>query len=277
MVEVVGVRYREAGHIYYFSPGKAQYAYNDRVLVESQQAKYLATVAIPRKELDPADLPDEIKPILHKATEKELAKERENQLEALEAFKIAKVKIKEHELEMKLINVEYTFDRSKMVFSFTADGRVDFRNLVKDLAAVFRTRIELRQVGVRDEAKALGGIGPCGRQLCCSTFLGDFIPVSIKMAKDQGLSLNPAKISGLCGRLMCCLKYENDEYKIAKKEMPDYGKEVITPEGKGRVVGLNMLTRIVKVRLVGHEAAVEFTNEEIKEATALAKAGDPVG
>ncbi|MHC5248842.1 PSP1 domain-containing protein [Enterococcus sp. LJL90] len=277
MVEVVGVRYRPAGHIYYFSPGKAEYQYDEKVIVESQQAKFMATVAIPKKEFAPEDLPEELKPILHKASSKELAKAEENQQDAKEAFQIAKKKIKEHGLEMKLIQVEYTFDRSKIIFSFTADGRVDFRELVKDLAAVFRTRIELRQVGVRDEAKALGGIGPCGRQLCCSTFLGDFIPVSIKMAKDQGLSLNPAKISGLCGRLMCCLKYENDEYKVAKKEMPDYGKEVITPDGKGRVVGLNMLSRIVKVRLAGHEAAVEFTNEEIKEATALAKAGETIG
>lgn len=275
MVEVVGVRYREAGHIYYFSPGKAEYSYNDKVLVESQQAKYIATVAIPKRELDPADLPEEIKPILHIASEKELKKEAENRSDAKAAFKVAKEKIRDHELEMKLINVEYTFDRSKMIFSFTADGRIDFRNLVRDLAAVFRTRIELRQVGVRDEAKALGGIGPCGRQLCCSTFLGDFIPVSIKMAKDQGLSLNPTKISGLCGRLMCCLKYENDEYKEAKKELPDFGKEVMTPDGKGKVVGLNLLSRIVRVRLAGRETPVEYTHDEVKKITP--KAGDRIG
>lgn len=268
MVEVVGVRYREAGHIYYFTPGKSEYAYNDKVLVESQQAKQIATVAIPKKEIQPEDLPDELKPILHKASAQELNKEAQNIADANDAFKIAKEKIRLHELEMKLIRAEYTFDRSKMIFYFTADGRVDFRELVKDLAGIFRTRIELRQIGVRDEAKILGGIGPCGRQLCCSTFLGDFIPVSIKMAKDQGLSLNPAKISGLCGRLMCCLKYENDEYEQAKKELPDYGKEIATPDGKGRVVGLNLLSRVIKVRLAGKETPIEYDYEELKEAMA---------
>lgn len=276
MVEVVGVRFRQAGHIYYFTPGKADYFYNDRVLVETQQSKQLGTVVVPKKTMDQKDLPDDLKPILHKASAAEMETERKNLTDAEEAFRIAKVKIREHQLEMKLIRVEYTFDRSKMVFYFTADGRVDFRDLVKDLAACFRTRIELRQIGVRDEAKALGGIGPCGRQLCCSTFLGDFMPVSIKMAKDQGLSLNPTKISGLCGRLMCCLKYENDEYEAAKKEMPDYGKEIQTPDGKGRVVGLNLLSRIVKVRLVGRETAVEYDYEELKEAQAVGQAKDDV-
>lgn len=276
MVEVVGVRFRQAGHIYYFTPGKADYFYNDRVLVETQQSKQLGTVVVPKKTMDQKDLPDDLKPILHKASAAEMETERKNLTDAEEAFRVAKVKIREHQLEMKLIRVEYTFDRSKMVFYFTADGRVDFRDLVKDLAACFRTRIELRQIGVRDEAKALGGIGPCGRQLCCSTFLGDFMPVSIKMAKDQGLSLNPTKISGLCGRLMCCLKYENDEYEAAKKEMPDYGKEIQTPDGKGRVVGLNLLSRIVKVRLVGRETAVEYDYEELKEAQAVGQAKDDV-
>ncbi|MGX7350659.1 stage 0 sporulation protein/signal peptidase-like protein YaaT [Enterococcus canis] len=276
MVEVVGVRFRQAGHIYYFTPGKADYFYNDRVLVETQQSKQLGTVVVPKKTMDQKDLPDDLKPILHKANAAEIETERKNLTDAEEAFRVAKVKIREHQLEMKLIRVEYTFDRSKMIFYFTADGRVDFRDLVKDLAACFRTRIELRQIGVRDEAKALGGIGPCGRQLCCSTFLGDFMPVSIKMAKDQGLSLNPTKISGLCGRLMCCLKYENDEYEAAKKEMPDYGKEIQTPDGKGRVVGLNLLSRIVKVRLVGRETAVEYDYEELKEAQAVGQAKDDV-
>jgi cell fate regulator YaaT (PSP1 superfamily) len=159
-----------------------------------------------------------------------------------------------------------------MIFQFTADGRIDFRELVKDLASVFRTRIELRQIGVRDEAKLIGGIGPCGRQLCCSTFLGDFVPVSIKMAKDQGLSLNPTKISGLCGRLMCCLAYENDTYAEAKKEMPDYGQEILTPDGKGRVTGLNMLSRVVQVRLFEHDqTTVEYDSEELQE---FVKAGE---
>lgn len=270
MVEVVGVRFREAGHIYYYASGKQEYFYNDKVLVESQQSHQMATVAIPKIELDPKDLADNVKTILHKASAKELKKEQQNQKDAKEAFKIAKEKIRKHELEMKLIQVEYMFDRSKMIFYFTADGRVDFRELVKDLASVFRTRIELRQIGVRDEAKILGGIGPCGRQLCCTTFLGDFMPVSIKMAKDQGLSLNPTKISGLCGRLMCCLKYENDEYEAAKRALPDYGKEIKTPDGKGRVVGLNLLSRIVKVRLVGHDIPVEYHADELIKT----KAGD---
>lgn len=212
MVEVVGVRFRPAGHIYYFSSNNEEYAYNEKVLVETQQSKQLGQVAITNQELDPSDVPDELKPILKKASAEDIAKEAKNQADAEAAKAVAKAKINEHELEMKLIHVEYAFDRSKMIFQFTADGRIDFRGLVKDLAAIFKTRIELRQIGVRDEAKLLGGIGPCGRQLCCSTFLGDFIPVSIKMAKDQNLSLNQTKISGLCGRLMCCLKYENDIY-----------------------------------------------------------------
>lgn len=271
MVKVVGIRYRQAGRIYYFSPGETELLYNDKVLVESQQAKYIATVAIPNKEMAAEDVPDDLKPILHKATTAELQQDEKNKQDAEEALRIGKQKIREHNLEMKVVDVEYTFDRNKMIFQFTADGRIDFRELVKDLAGIFRTRIELRQIGVRDEAKILGGIGPCGRQLCCSTFLGDFVPVSIKMAKDQGLSLNPTKISGLCGRLMCCLNYENDEYEAAKRELPDFGTEVVTPDGKGRVIGLNMLSRIIKVRLFGKETPVEYDQEELQEA---AKAGD---
>ncbi len=189
----------------------------------------------------------------------------ENRLEAERAFSTGVDKIQEHKLEMKLVDVEYTFDRNKIVFYFTAEGRVDFRNLVKDLASIFRTRIELRQIGVRDEAKMLGGIGPCGRMLCCSTFLGDFEPVSIKMAKDQNLSLNPSKISGLCGRLMCCLKYENDDYEEAKALMPDIGTRVQTPEGPGRVVGLNLLERLLQVSLTDQDLVLEYTLEEVME------------
>ncbi|MHC5269778.1 PSP1 domain-containing protein [Enterococcus sp. LJL98] len=270
MVEVIGVRYRRAGHIYYFSPGKTQFKYDDYVLVESQQAKYMAQVAIPNKEMAEEDLPDALRPVLHLASEKEMEQEKRNQQDAKDALQVAKQKIRAHGLAMKLVDVEYTFDRSKMIFQFTADGRIDFRELVKDLAGIFRTRIELRQIGVRDEAKILGGIGPCGRQLCCSTFLGDFVPVSIKMAKDQGLSLNPTKISGLCGRLMCCLKYENDEYEVAKRELPDYGTEVMTPDGRGRIVGLNLLSRVLKVRLVGKEVPVEYDADEVEK---VAKAG----
>lgn len=176
---------------------------------------------------------------------------------------------------MKLVDVEYTFDRNKVVFFFTADGRVDFRDLVKDLASIFRTRIELRQIGVRDEAKMLGGIGPCGRMLCCSTFLGDFEPVSIKMAKDQNLSLNPTKISGLCGRLMCCLKYENDEYESAKEMLPDLGEIIKTPNGKGKVVGLNILERVLQIELIEQDRVLEYTLDEIlKEGAVSIQATD---
>ena len=208
-------------------------------------------------------MPYDIKPIIRQATPKDIEKEKKNRQDAEEALIIGKQKIRAHNLPMKLVRAEYTFERSKMLYYFTADGRVDFRELVKDLASHFHTRIELRQIGVRDEAKAIGGIGPCGRKLCCSTFLGDFIPVSIKMAKDQGLSLNPTKISGLCGRLMCCLKYENDEYEQAKRELPDRGKEVETPDGKGKVVGLDLLQRIIKVRLYDRQTPIDYEYEEL--------------
>lgn len=212
MVEVVGVRYKKAGHIYYFKPGDMTYDYNDKVIVESQKNLHIATVAIPKIESDPEELPDQIHPILHKATEAEIEKSKKNKVDAAQACLIAKEKVKKRLLEMKIVQVEYTLDRSKLIFSFTANGRIDFRELVKELAGIFRTRIELQQIGVRDEVKLIGGIGPCGQPLCCASFLGDFVPVSIKMAKNQGLSLNPTKISGLCGRLMCCLQYENEEY-----------------------------------------------------------------
>lgn len=266
MVEVVGVRYRDAGHIYYFTPGDSEYGYNDKVLVESQQTLHIATVAVPKKEFDLEDLPETVNRILHKVTPAELKISKKNQDDALRAFTIAKEKVKARQLEMKIIRAAYTFDRSKLTFSFTADGRIDFRELVKDLAAVFRTRIELQQIGVRDEAKMIGSIGPCGRPLCCSSFLGDFVPVSIKMAKEQGLSLNPAKISGLCGRLMCCLQYESEAYEEAKKELPDFGTMIETPDGKGKVVGLNLLSRIASVRLKGLENPVEYEWDELKNA-----------
>lgn len=272
MKKIVGIRFGQAGHIYYFSGEEnADYEYNERVLVETKQSKQLGYVAIPDVQRAKEDLPDELSPILRKATEKDLERDAKNQADAQEAFQIAKEKVFKHQLEMKLIKAEYTFDRNKIIFCFTADGRVDFRELVKDLAQVLKTRIELRQVGVRDEAKILGGIGPCGRMLCCTTFLGDFIPVSIKMAKDQNLSLNPTKISGLCGRLMCCLKYENDTYEQAKRELPDYGSEVITPDGKGKVIGLNLLSRVVKVKLFKREVPLEYDEEELKAAALKAK------
>ena len=267
MVEVVGVRFKPAGRIYYYAGAtdKVTYTYNQQVLVESQKAKELAFVAIPQKEISESDLPDELKPILQVATEKELKKYNQNQIDAKEAFKIAKEKIIKHQLEMKLVDAEYTFDRSKIIFSFTADGRIDFRELVKDLASIFKTRIELRQIGVRDEAKLLGGIGPCGRPLCCSTFLGDFAAVSIKMAKEQSLSLNPAKISGVCGRLMCCLNYENDEYERIRKSMPDFGQTIETPDGPGRVIGLNVLSEVIRVKLKTRETPMEYGLDELEE------------
>ncbi|MGX6961601.1 PSP1 domain-containing protein [Vagococcus xieshaowenii] len=265
MVKVVGVRFREAGQIYYFlGEANKTYSYNERVLVETDKNQQLGYVAIAERELSKEELPEGLKSILRSATKKDLEQEAQNIKDANHAFKLAKVKIKEHGLEMKLAKADYSFDRAKLMFQFTSDGRVDFRDLVRDLASEFRTRIELRQIGIRDEAKILGGIGPCGRPLCCSTFLGDFMPVSIKMAKDQNLSLNQTKISGLCGRLMCCLKYENDMYEEARRELPDYGYEVETPDGKGRVVGLNLLDRVIKVRLFGKEVPIDYDHEEIK-------------
>lgn len=270
--KIVGVRFGQAGHIYYFSGQEnTEYEYNERVLVETKQSKQLGYVAIADVQRSAKDLPDELSPIIRKATAKDLERDQKNQEDAKEAFQIAKEKVFKHQLEMKVIKAEYTFDRNKIIFCFTADGRIDFRELVKDLAQVLKTRIELRQVGVRDEAKILGGIGPCGRMLCCTTFLGDFIPVSIKMAKDQNLSLNPTKISGLCGRLMCCLKYENDTYEQAKRELPDYGAEVVTPDGKGKVVGLNLLSRVVKVKLFKREVPLEYDEEELKAAALKAE------
>lgn len=263
-MKVVGIRYKTAGQIYYFKAGQNEtYTYNQRVLVEADQNQQLAYVAITERELAEEDLPESLKPIIRIGTEKDIEQDRLNKKDAEVAFVLTKQKIKEHGLEMKLIQVEYSFNRAKLIFQFTAGGRIDFRELVRDLASTFKTRIELRQIGVRDEAKILGGIGPCGRALCCSTFLGDFMPVSIKMAKDQNLSLNQTKISGLCGRLMCCLKYENDMYEEARRELPDYGYEVETPDGIGRVVGLNLLDRVVKVKIYQKEMPMDYDHEEI--------------
>ncbi|AQP54331.1 signal peptidase [Vagococcus penaei] len=268
MVEVVGVRFKPAGRIYYYAPAKNQeYSYKEKVIVESQKVKELAEVAIPSKEMALNDLPEELKVVLQIASAKQLAKVKQNQEDAEQAFVLTKQKIEAHHLKMKLVHVEYSYDRSKMIFSFTADGRIDFRELVKDLAATYKTRIELKQIGVRDEAKLLGGIGPCGRPLCCSTFLGDFVPVSIKMAKEQNLSLNPTKISGVCGRLMCCLNYENDEYERLRQELPDFGEIVDTPEGKGKVIGLNILSEIVKVKLFNRETPFDFDSQEINKVS----------
>src|SRR5699024_10690298 len=227
MVEVIGVRFKEVGKIYYFDPNDLNIGLQDYVIVETIRGVEFGEVVVVKKEDDEEDVVLPLKKVIRMANEADILTMTENTKLADEAFNIGIQNIIHHKLDMNLVYAEYTFDRNKVIFNFTAEGRVDFRNLVKDLAALFKTRIELRQIGVRDEAKILGGIGPCGRMLCCSTFLGDFEPVSIKMAKDQSLSLNPAKISGLCGRLMCCLKYENDNYEQAKRDMPDLGEKIV--------------------------------------------------
>lgn len=265
MYKVVGVRFKKAGKIYYFDPLNYELDVDDYVIVETARGIEYGKVAIAVREVGENDVVLPLRKIVRPAINGDLEKVEENRQDATKAFTTGVGKIEEHQLDMKLVDVEYTFDRNKVVFYFTAEGRVDFRNLVKDLASIFRTRIELRQIGVRDEAKMLGGIGPCGRMLCCSTFLGDFEPVSIKMAKDQNLSLNPSKISGLCGRLMCCLKYENDDYEEAKTLMPDIGTRVDTPEGPGKVVGLNLLERLLQVRLQEEDQVLEYTLEEIMD------------
>lgn len=275
MYNVVGVRFKKAGKIYYFDPGEIDIPKDDFVIVETVRGVEFGKVVTARKQVDENDVVLPLKKVLRMADAKDRLIVDENKAAASEAYHICCQKVEEHKLDMKLVDVEYTFDRNKVVFFFTADGRVDFRDLVKDLASIFRTRIELRQIGVRDEAKMLGGIGPCGRMLCCSTFLGDFEPVSIKMAKDQNLSLNPTKISGLCGRLMCCLKYENDEYESAKEMLPDLGEIIKTPNGKGKVVGLNILERVLQIELIGQDRVLEYTLDEIlKEGAVSIQATD---
>ena len=269
MHRVIGVRFKKTGKIYYFSPGDMNIQKDEYVIVETSRGVEFGKAVIGVKEVDDQDVVLPLKNVLRMATDKDKLIVKENKVESAKAFEVCHEKIQKHNLEMKLVDVEYTFDRNKVLFYFTADGRIDFRELVKDLASVFRTRIELRQIGVRDEAKMLGGIGPCGRMLCCSTFLGDFEPVSIKMAKDQNLSLNPTKISGLCGRLMCCLKYENDMYESAKKALPDMYKKLDTSYGRGKVVGLNMLERLVKVEIKDNGQVVEFTLDELIEEGAV--------
>jgi cell fate regulator YaaT (PSP1 superfamily) len=263
LYDVVGVRFKKAGKIYYFDPGDLSIEKDDFVIVETVRGVEYGRAVVPRKQVEEHDVVLPLKKVVRIADHKDRMIVDENKQAAQEAYDVCNEKVNGHQLDMKLVDVEYTFDRNKIIFYFTADGRVDFRELVKDLAAIFRTRIELRQIGVRDEAKMLGGIGPCGRMLCCSTFLGDFDPVSIKMAKDQNLSLNPTKISGLCGRLMCCLKYENDEYEAAKEQLPDLGEMIQTPQGRGKVVGLNLLERVLQVELKEQDRVLEYTLDEI--------------
>ena len=289
MIKVVGIRFQRAGKIYYFDPLDYELETAMHVIVETARGVEMGTVLIPPKEIEDDKVAQPLKPVIRVATdEDEKVMERNKEREA-EAFVICKEKIAKHGLEMKLVAAEYTFDSNKLLFYFTADGRIDFRELVKDLASVFRTRIELRQIGVRDETKMLGGIGICGRELCCKSYLTDFIPVSIKMAKEQNLSLNPTKISGVCGRLMCCLKNEQETYEYLNGRLPAVGDTVTTPTGlHGEVSGINVLRQIVKVIVDNgeekelqeysvddlrftprHRKSVKVTEEELKELEGL--------
>ena len=249
MVKVVGIRFNEVGKVYYFNPNGFEPGLDERVIVETVRGIECGEVALPVKEVNDEEIVSPLKPVIRIATKKDIDTLEENKRKEAQAFGICEKKIAQHGLEMKLVDVEVAFDRSKILFYFTADGRVDFRELVKDLASVLKTRIELRQIGVRDEAKMVGGLGMCGRPFCCSSFMGDFQPVSIKMAKEQGLSLSPVKISGTCGRLMCCLKYEQSAYEHLLRVTPKCGAIVETEEGKGTVVDTNLLTGMLKVRL----------------------------
>ncbi len=266
MAEVIGVRFKEVGKVYYFDPDGQTLRKGDRVIVETVRGIECGEVAMSNREIDDEQIVKPLKKLIRIASDDDSRKFDENKQKEKEAFAICTEKIEKHKLDMKLVDVEYTFDGSKILFYFTADGRVDFRELVKDLAGVFKTRIELRQIGVRDEAKMLGGLGICGRPFCCSTFLGEFQPVAIKMAKEQGLSLNPVKISGTCGRLMCCLKYEQDAYEHLLKVTPKAGAVVETKDGTGTVTEVNLLTGILKVQLNSRpEAAPQvFNRKEVK-------------
>ena len=248
MTRVIGVRFRPAGKIYFFAPGKLEIQTGDKVIVETARGVEFGSVVTGPKDVEDDKITPPLKPVIRVATEDDKKKEEKNRVKEKEAFEICLEKIRKHGLEMKLIDAEYTFDNNKVLFYFTADGRIDFRELVKDLASVFRTRIELRQIGVRDETKIRGGIGICGRSLCCHTYLSEFAPVSIKMAKEQNLSLNPTKISGVCGRLMCCLTNEEETYEELNSHLPVSGDHVTTPEGlKGDVHSVNVLRQLVKV------------------------------
>ena len=268
MTKVVGVRFRRAGKIYYFDPGKAKMAAGSHVIVETARGIEYGTVLIAPKEVDDKAVVQPLKPVIRVATPEDDKTEQRNKEKEKEAYKICLEKIAKHKLEMKLVEAEYTFDNNKLLFYFTADGRIDFRELVKDLASVFKTRIELRQIGVRDETKMVGGIGICGRELCCHEHLSEFVPVSIKMAKEQNLSLNPTKISGVCGRLMCCLKHEQDTYEYLNEKLPNVGDFVRTVDGnKGEVLSVSVLRQ--KVRIVvtdkdDNKEVMEYPVSELK-------------
>ncbi|MBQ6829866.1 MAG: stage 0 sporulation family protein [Clostridia bacterium] len=249
MATIIGIRFKTSGKTYYFDAGEFTFARGDFAIVETAQGLECGEVVFPNRELAEEELNKPLKPVVRPATADDLKRVADNERKEQEAMRICAEKVAAHKLDMHLVRAEYAFDGSKILFYFTADGRVDFRNLVKDLASAFHTRIELRQIGVRDEAKMLGGLGICGQPLCCSRFLNDFQPVSIKMAKEQGLSLNPTKISGSCGRLMCCLKYEQEAYSSLIRITPKQGALVNTPEGRGTVTEVSLLTGMLKVRL----------------------------
>lgn len=254
MVKVIGVRFRTAGKIYFFDPLKFDVKRGDHVIVETARGIEYGTVVGDPKKVEDDKVIQPLKPVLRVATARDTEQENANKQKEREAFKICLEKIKKHKLDMKLIDAEYTFDNNKVLFYFTADGRIDFRELVKDLASVFKTRIELRQIGVRDETKIMGGIGICGRTLCCHAHLSEFVPVSIKMAKEQNLSLNPTKISGMCGRLMCCLKHEEETYEYLNRKLPNVGDYVTTDDGlKGEVHSVNVLRQLVKVLIENND------------------------
>lgn len=294
MVKVVGIRFRNAGKIYYFGPGNLDLKKGMHAIVETARGVEMGTVMTDPKEVSEEEVVQPLKPVTRIATEADLKTAEKNKEKEKEAYRICLEKIAKHNLDMKLVEAEYTFDNNKLLFYFTADGRIDFRELVKDLAAVFRTRIELRQIGVRDETKIMGGYGICGRQLCCHTFLSEFAPVSIKMAKEQNLSLNPTKISGVCGRLMCCLKNEEDTYEYLNSRLPNVGDNVTTDDGfKGEVSSVNVLRQLVKVLIEVNDEKemreyhvnqlkfkprrrkenVKLTAEEMKELAALEDRG----
>ena len=273
MTEIIGVRFKNAGKTYFFSPGGQKLSPGDRVIVETARGIECGSVAIPNRLIDDGQIIAPLKGIIRRADEQDLQVVEENARKEKEAFKVCQQRIAARGLEMHLVDVEYTFDNNKILFYFTADGRVDFRELVKDLAGVFRTRIELRQIGVRDEAKMLGGLGICGRPFCCSTFLGDFQPVSIKMAKEQNLSLNPTKISGTCGRLMCCLKYEQAAYEDLIRTTPKVGAAVVTPDGPGTVTEVALIQGLLKVQLEANPDAAPsvYPRESVKWGRDLAR------
>lgn len=268
MVKVIGVRFKRAGKIYYFDPDNYDIKQGDKVVVETARGLEFGEVIVGMKEVAEHEIVQPLKKVIRIANEKDIIQHQENISKKEKAIKICQEKIEKHNLDMKLIDVEYTFDNTKVIFYFTADGRVDFRELVKDLAAIFKMRIELRQIGVRDEAKMVGGIGTCGKSLCCHSWLGEFDPVSIKMAKVQNLSLNPTKISGICGRLMCCLKYENDTYQELRKDLPEVGERVKTALGMARVIESSILYEKVKVRYILEEKT-DDKPEKLSEECAI--------